>query len=566
MEQNEDIIYQRIKVILDRMEQKKQLQALANQNGLPINELVLTDDTSDMVAISVIALMLAKFDNDPRYRKLTDLGMQKRSLKVEIINDYKQRANMLYNTFKNGGYQNTNVVDPVDNTMVESYYDFDESEYITESMNDDIDIDDFEFFEESDQSKHELTIDMKCKQFIIDKIHELVPDAEPLSIRGFVKDHAYGIEWFIKLNDKKYQSEQLVDEDMVDQDDMEKTNKEIARKFREQSDYDSTARNDFDIKLDDVEESGSDDNWNTLESLYGHPIPSDFKTAMKDRDTRLRFEGSSNTKYDFGIADLCNVDRMIQYRKNNNNEMDSNDYLHFAGDGWGNSLILKYEPNKHKCVYALWYHDKFTTDDKHKVIVIADTWKDLMNQFTNEDIVEEGFGFTTKKNICNRVCEQISIVNPFIEELDKKIDEGEIKDPKTFRKWYRQDVKVSYGYTGGSTGSGDPYFGTTANYEYGEPTLDNYIYRSRQVLKMATRDRYIGKVFTREEHDKLYQGYNLLEHLTKEMNNACMDGFNAFKEYNPKRFKELLSVVSDRLKEWITLSKEINEFCENKIH
>lgn len=98
---DEQMIYNRIDTILQKMAQKKQLQSLAKSNGIELNETELTDDTSDAVVVSVIALMLAKMEDDERYRRLCDLGMQKRSLKVEIINDYKQRANMLYNKFKN---------------------------------------------------------------------------------------------------------------------------------------------------------------------------------------------------------------------------------------------------------------------------------------------------------------------------------------------------------------------------------------------------------------------------------------------------------------------------------
>jgi hypothetical protein len=111
---NEQLIYDKIKVILDKMNQKKQLQELARNNGLPINELELNSDTEDMVVLSVIALMIAMLEGDVRYKKLCMLGMQKRSLKAEIINDYKQRANMIYNKYKTGdAVSNDDVVDDV---------------------------------------------------------------------------------------------------------------------------------------------------------------------------------------------------------------------------------------------------------------------------------------------------------------------------------------------------------------------------------------------------------------------------------------------------------------------
>lgn len=138
---NEQDIFNRIRLITDKLTQKQQLQSLAKSNGIEINELELTEDTVDAVVISVIALMLAKMNQDERYRKLCDFGMQKRSLKVEIINDYKQRANMLYNQFKTGNM--TPVNDIVDDVP------YDES-YV------DNDIDN-EYFDESSKTRKEIT-------------------------------------------------------------------------------------------------------------------------------------------------------------------------------------------------------------------------------------------------------------------------------------------------------------------------------------------------------------------------------------------------------------------------
>lgn len=305
---NEQDIFNRIRLITDKLTQKQQLQSLAKSNGIEINELELTEDTVDAVVISVIALMLAKMNQDERYRKLCDFGMQKRSLKVEIINDYKQRANMLYNQFKTG---NTTPVNDI---------------------------------------------------------------------------------------------------------------------------------------VDDVP-----------------------------------------------------------------------------------------------------YDESYVDDD------------------IDDDTITEGFGFTTKKNICNRVCEQIDIIDPFLKELHKKLDAGEIRDPKTFRKWYRQDVKVSYGYTGGSTTSGDSFGGTTYSYEYGEPTLENYIGRAISVLRMSTRDRYVGKVFTSSEHTMLTELHELLSQMKKDMTSACKDGFNTFKEYNPNVYKNTLTKIIEELTKWDEQSKDVYDMCTKKL-
>jgi hypothetical protein len=271
---NEEMIFQRIEKILERMNQKEQLQSLAKEKGLPINELELTNDTKDAVVLSVIALMIAMQEGDPRYRKLSDFGMQKRSLKVELINDYKQRANMLLNKYRSHG-----TPDQV------SYVD------------------------------------------------------TPIDESATIQESAWSVP-------------------------EEKWNK-----------------------------MWTEDKWNELEKLYGHPIPQDFKDGMSNQKEHFSFEGSVSEKYGFGV-DLDTLDRMIRTRKDNNFGMDSDDYLACAGDGWGNALILMYQPSTKKVVYAIWYHDRWEENRKdHKTIVIAKTWKELRKQFKNDETVSESFFF-----------------------------------------------------------------------------------------------------------------------------------------------------------------------------
>ena len=135
-------------------------------------------------------------------------------------------------------------------------------------------------------------------------------------------------------------------------------------------------------------ESSNENKWETLENMLGRELPEDFKNGIDDRnDIANRFQGSVYPKYDFGIADACNVNDIIKYRKDNNNYLENNDYLHFAGDGWGNSLILMYHPKSKDYSYALWYHDKFEGDN-HKTIIIGKTWKEMRSKFKNEDVKE----------------------------------------------------------------------------------------------------------------------------------------------------------------------------------
>ena len=146
--------------------------------------------------------------------------------------------------------------------------------------------------------------------------------------------------------------------------------------------------NEFDDEKDIVNESSNENKWETLENMLGRKLPEDFKNGIDDRnDIANHFQGSVYSKYDFGIADACNVDDIIKYRKDNNNYLENDDYLHFAGDGWGNSLILMYHPKSKSYSYALWYHDQFEGDN-HKTIIIGKTWKDMRSKFKNEDIKE----------------------------------------------------------------------------------------------------------------------------------------------------------------------------------
>lgn len=105
-ETNHDAIFARVQKLFERMHQNQKLQKLAKENGMDVkNNAELTDDTINNLAVSIIALSLAKDANDPRYGKLVNTGLQKRSLKIEIINDYKDEANRLIGEYNNGNFQ-----------------------------------------------------------------------------------------------------------------------------------------------------------------------------------------------------------------------------------------------------------------------------------------------------------------------------------------------------------------------------------------------------------------------------------------------------------------------------
>jgi hypothetical protein len=98
VEYSDQDIIDKAKTILTKLKQNQELQKLADSNGLDIkNSVNLTDDNIKNLTISVIALMLAKNNDDKRYKQLVRMGVQKRSLKTEIINAYKNQAIQILN-------------------------------------------------------------------------------------------------------------------------------------------------------------------------------------------------------------------------------------------------------------------------------------------------------------------------------------------------------------------------------------------------------------------------------------------------------------------------------------
>ena len=101
-ESGEDQMFAKVGELMIKLRKQKELQDLAEKNGVQVNGIRYTDDTIMNIATSVIALMMARDEGDPRYRRLVDQGVQKRTLKVELINAYKDRANDLINRYDHG--------------------------------------------------------------------------------------------------------------------------------------------------------------------------------------------------------------------------------------------------------------------------------------------------------------------------------------------------------------------------------------------------------------------------------------------------------------------------------
>lgn len=101
MEITDETIIQHIGELMTKLRKDKELQTLARENGIDVqNTMELTEDTIEIYVISVVSLMLAKRSGDPNYKTMCSLGLQKRSLKAELINTYKDQAIQLINAWK----------------------------------------------------------------------------------------------------------------------------------------------------------------------------------------------------------------------------------------------------------------------------------------------------------------------------------------------------------------------------------------------------------------------------------------------------------------------------------
>lgn len=98
---NEDDMINKVATIMNRINENRELQSLADEHGLSVNNSVkLNNATIDNIAVTTIALLLAKQANDPKYQELVKVGMQKREIKFDIVNTYKNQANQILEKYK----------------------------------------------------------------------------------------------------------------------------------------------------------------------------------------------------------------------------------------------------------------------------------------------------------------------------------------------------------------------------------------------------------------------------------------------------------------------------------
>ncbi len=98
---NDEAIFSKVTKIMEKLHKDQELQDLAERNGLDVkNTLRLTSTSQDNIAIAMVALLLAERANDPKFKTLEHVGLQKRKLKIELINAYKDEAMQLIKQYK----------------------------------------------------------------------------------------------------------------------------------------------------------------------------------------------------------------------------------------------------------------------------------------------------------------------------------------------------------------------------------------------------------------------------------------------------------------------------------
>jgi hypothetical protein len=98
---NDEEIFSKVTTLMEKIEKNQELQDLAERNGLDVkNSIRLCPTTQNNTAIAVTALLLAQKANDPKFKTLSQVGLQKRKLKAEIINDYKDQAIQLIQKYR----------------------------------------------------------------------------------------------------------------------------------------------------------------------------------------------------------------------------------------------------------------------------------------------------------------------------------------------------------------------------------------------------------------------------------------------------------------------------------
>lgn len=85
----------------------------------------------------------------------------------------------------------------------------------------------------------------ELENHIIDRLKQLVPNAKLFEVRTNVSDKAYSFEFFVTIDDERYQCYEMIDNDKLNEKDFDAATKEIVEYIRTTSEYKSGEVNKF---------------------------------------------------------------------------------------------------------------------------------------------------------------------------------------------------------------------------------------------------------------------------------------------------------------------------------
>lgn len=83
------------------------------------------------------------------------------------------------------------------------------------------------------------------EKYIIDKLKQLVPNADGFDVRVNIGDKSYSVEFFAIIDDIKYQCFDMIDNGVIRETDFDVFAKQLAQYIRTSSEYRSGEINKF---------------------------------------------------------------------------------------------------------------------------------------------------------------------------------------------------------------------------------------------------------------------------------------------------------------------------------
>lgn len=85
----------------------------------------------------------------------------------------------------------------------------------------------------------------ETENYIVEQIKKLAPEATAFDVRANVNDKSYSLEFFATIDGKKRQCYDMIDNGEIDEDDFDRTAKQIALYIRSSNEFQKGKLNKF---------------------------------------------------------------------------------------------------------------------------------------------------------------------------------------------------------------------------------------------------------------------------------------------------------------------------------